>query len=153
MPEIILEKLTRWIHEIPLEVFFEAARSRPPGLGKNPIFLGLQKDMRALVPVDGSTWVHDIDVLIEPHQTTHQGQQWHAHPEWTAIFYVSPGEPVVPLRIRSRDEVTEIIPEPGDCVIMPPDLEHKVADSHSDVIRLSFAMLVQVPGRESRYAS
>lgn len=152
MEGLTITKLKKWILSIPIDDYFEVARARPPGLGKAPEFLGLQRDMRELVPVPGNTWVHDIDVLIEPHQTNHQGQQWHAHQEWTAIFYVDPGDPPVPIRIRNRAEVDEITPEPGDCLVMPPGVEHKVADSHSDTPRLSFAMLVLAPGGESKYA-
>lgn len=152
MRDIMLEKLTRWIHSIPIESYFDVARARPHGLAKNPTFLGLQLDMRKLIPVPGSSWVHDIEVLIEPHQRNHQGQRWHSHPEWTAIFYAAVGDPPVPIRIRDEVSELEVTPQPGDCLVLPPDVEHRVADSHSEEPRLSFAMLVQVPGRETRFA-
>lgn len=151
--EIILEKMPEWIHALTPEAFFEVARARPPGLGKDPKFLDLQRAMRAMVPVPGDTWVHDIDVLIEPHQGNHQGQRWHDHPEWTCIYYVDPGDPAVPIRIRTEVEIIEITPEAGDCLVMPPDLEHRVANSDSTIPRLSFAMLVPVPGRRSKYVN
>ena len=153
MTEVILEKLTKWIKQIPIDEYFAVARARPPGLGKNEKFKELQQDMRRLIPLEGADWVHDIDVLIEPHQDNHQGQRWHEHDEWTAIFYVDPGDPVVPIRIRDAVTETEIRPEPGDCVVLPPNTEHKVASSRSDRPRLSFAMLVRVPGRPCRFAN
>ena len=152
MRDIRIEKLTKWIYSIPIGDYFETARTRPHGLGKNPLFRDLQIDMRAQVPIPGADWVHDIEVLIEPHQSNHQGQQWHAHDEWTAIFYVAVGDPPVPIRIRDDFSEMEITPFPGDCVVLPPGTEHRVADSHSDKPRLSFAMLVQVLGQESKFA-
>ena len=152
MRDIELKKLSKWILAIPIDDYFEVARARPPGLGKNPLFRDLQLDMREQVPVPGNDWVHDIDVLIGPHQHDHQGQRWHKHDEWTAIFYVTVGNPPVPIRIRDEVEEWSIEPQPGDCLILPPDTEHRVANSRSPDARLSFAMLVQAPGRKSKYA-
>lgn len=150
MPDVLLEKLSKWIHAIPIEDYFECARARPPGLGKDPRFLQLQLDMRALVPIPGSDWVHDIDVLIEPGETNHQGQRRHSHTEWTSIFYVEPAD--VPTYLVKGVEVWRIEPEPGDVLIIPPDIEHWVGKHDSDKTRLSFAMLVKEPGRESKYS-
>ena len=152
MRDITVKKMKKWLRSIPIGDYFEAAATRPPGLGKNPLFRDLQLDMRELVPVPGRDWVHDTEVLIHPHQSNHQGQRWHAHSEWTAIFYVAVGDPPVPIRMRDEVSEWEITPWPGDCLVLPPSVEHRVADSHSDEPRLSFAMLVQVPGQESKYA-
>lgn len=152
MDNIRLEKLARWIEEIPGEAFLEAATTRPPGLAKDFRFSELQSEIRALIPVPGDEWVHDIDVLIQPGQSNHQGQRWHSHSEWTAIYYVAVGDPVVPLRVRDQRAELEISPVPGDCVILPPNTEHRVANSRSDTYRLSFAMLVPPPGEVSKYA-
>lgn len=144
-----IEDLSLFLNEIPAVEFFECARTRPPGLGKDPKFLELQKAMRALVPVPGDKWVHDIEVLIDPGSRWHQGQRVHSHPEWTAIFYVDPAG--VSTWIRSEGVDVAVTPDPGDCLIIPPDMEHWVAPHFGDRPRLSFAMLVQIPGRGSKY--
>lgn len=144
-----VEKLTKWIHSIPIEDYFEVARARPPGLGKDPRFLQLQREMRALVPVEGLTWVHDIDVLIEPGQTQHQGQRRHSHVEWTSIFYVDPAGIFTHLELPEGEVAMDL--EPGDVLVIPPGVEHWVAPHHGDRPRLSFAMLVKEPGVPSKY--
>lgn len=145
-----IHDLSHWLDEISAETFFEAAETRPHGLGKNPIFSELQSEIRALVPVPGTDWCHDIEVHIRPHQRDHQGQRWHSHVEWTAIFYVAVGSPVVPILVR--DETCDVLiePSPGDCVVLSPGTEHRVDDSNSDIERLSFAMLVDIGG--SKYS-
>lgn len=149
--QLLRSNLSKWIHEIPVEAFFECAKTRPHGLGKDDRFEGLQADMRSAIPVPGREWVHDIEVLIDPAQTNHQGQAWHAHSEWTAVFYVAPGTPAVPIEVNLDGKVDSIYPYPGDCVIMAPGVQHRVAPSKSTTPRLSFAMLVQVPGVSTRF--
>ena len=151
MTDIKIADLSEWIQEFGPSAFFDAAETRPPGLGKDDRFRGLQKAMRDLVPVPGDTWVHDIDVLVKPHQADHQGQRWHSHPEWTAIYYVAIGSPPVPLEAMINDREVTVTPEPGDCIIIPPNVEHRVAASRSREYRLSFAMLVKDPGGKSKY--
>ena len=145
----MLEKRPKWIAAIPAEAYFEAARTPPHGLGKDPQFLELQLEMRSLVPVPGDTWVHDIEVLIEPGDDRHQGQRRHAHPEWTAIFYVQTAG--VPTFVVEDHQTWKIEPEPGDILIIPPNVDHWVDKHGGNEPRLSFAMLVQVPGQGSKY--
>jgi quercetin dioxygenase-like cupin family protein len=131
--------LRHWVDRYPFGDYLQTARTRPLGLAKNPKFLPLLSEIRSLVPVPGHSWVKDIDVLIEPGQKNHQGQTEHAHPEWTAVFYVNPAD--IPIVVDGEI----ITPEAGDLIIMAPDLPHYVANNTSDEIRLSFAMLVDDP--------
>jgi signal peptidase I len=107
------------------------------------------REIRALVPVAGDTWVKDIDVTIEPGRTNHQGQQLHLHDEWTAVFYVNPTSPIE----VHEDGGYLVYPEPGDVVIMPPRIQHRATANKSDEYRLSFAMLVEDSRIPSKFSS
>lgn len=153
MDGFTIHRLPQWIENVPLHEFLDCARRRPPGLRKDWKFLPLLDEMRSHVPINGNDYVKDIDVLIEPGQKNHQGQVPHAHAEWTAIFYVDPGDPPVPILIEGKNSVFRVEPEPGDLIILEPGVEHWVAPSMSDRPRLSFAMLVEDPETPSKFAS
>ena len=141
-------KLPHWVRDYSFDEYLEVARARPPGLGKDPKFQPLLHEIRALFPVDGDTWVKDIDVTIEPGQSNHQGQVRHAHDEWTAVFYVQPACPIG-IKVDGQDVLVQ--PYPGDVVIMAPGVEHWVEPNKSQDIRLSFAMLVEDPDTPSKF--
>lgn len=140
---------TDWADRIPIELFLEVASTTPHGLGKDPRFADLQQDMRAAVPVPGDDWVHDIEVLIEPDSGVHQAYRRHSHTEWTSLFYADPAG--TPTHVVANGREARIQPDPGDIVVIPPNLDHWVANHRGDRPRLSFAMLVQVPGVPSRF--
>lgn len=112
---------------------------------KNPDLRPLLHEIRAEVPISGDDWVKDIEVLVEPGQRNHQGQVSHAHDEWTAVFYVDPAG--VPIYINDL----AYYPNPGDVVVMPPLVVHRVAENNTDKPRLSFAMLVEDPDIPSKF--
>lgn len=134
-----IHDLSHWLEIYTAADFMQTAKDRPLGLKSNPDFHPLLREIRALVPVPGDTWIKDIDVTIEPGRSSHQGQVMHHHDEWTAIFYVIPSSPI---EIVEVGEIYEILPAPGDVVVIPPGIEHRATANKSDKHRLSFAMLV-----------
>jgi mannose-6-phosphate isomerase-like protein (cupin superfamily) len=113
------------------------ARTAPWGLGKWPEHAELLAAMRKCIPVSGKNdWIKDIHVLVE------KGEQIkpHAHgDEWTAVFYVDPGDPVCAIIINGE----RVEPKRGDCIVISPGVIHAVEKSKSARTRISFAMLVE----------
>ena len=128
--------LSDWM-EIPRARYMDCAKRAPWGLGKWDEFKPLLKSMRECVPVPGDDWVKDIHVLVE--QGT--GIAEHKHDEWTAIFYVDPGDPPCAILIEGE----RVIPEAGQLFVLLPGVMHAVEISHSERTRISFAMLVEQP--------
>jgi len=116
-----------------------------------PEMIPLAREMRGLIPVDGDDWVKLITVAIEPGQTNHQGQNPHSHEEWTAVYYHDLGDPAVPIYVEAERSVDEIVPAPGDVIVIPPGVRHWVAPSRSARRRVSVAMLVEAPGTRSKF--
>jgi quercetin dioxygenase-like cupin family protein len=116
------------------------ARTAPWGLGKWPEFTELLDAMRECIPVKGKKdWIKDIHVIVEKGDEIKP----HAHVgEWTAIFYVDPGDPPCAIIVDG----TRIVPKPGDCIVLSPGMTHAVEKSKSERTRISFAMLVEAGG-------
>lgn len=128
------------VPDVPLEAFLAGVRG-----AEQCELLPLMQQMRALVPVEGSDWAKAITVAVAPYQNDHQGQQLHAHAEWTAVYYHAPaGVPIIV-------DGDEVLPMPGDVVVMPPGTQHQVAPNHQNRLRVSFAMLVPEAGAHSKF--
>lgn len=118
------------------EFFLACARTAPWGLGKWDEFTDLLDTMRSHIPVPGKRdWIKDIHVLLK------QGECRlpHQHREWTAIFYVDPGDPVCAIVVEGE----RLEPKPGDLIVLEPETMHEVEKSKSEQTRISFAMLVE----------
>ena len=92
--------------------------------------------MRELVPKPG----HDVHSVVPLRWLRGDEVAEHTHPEWTVIFYAQLGDPPVPVIIDGE----VYTPEPGECLVLPPNTPHAVPRSHSDTPRISIAMRVKV---------
>lgn len=130
-----VHELPKWT-EIPRAVYLDCAKTPPWGLGKEPRFEPLLDEIRACIPVEGSRdWTKDIHVLVQKDDSISE----HAHSEWTAIYYVDPGNPVCAIVIEGE----RVEPEPGQVIVLSPNTVHEVEKSKYESERISFAMLVE----------
>lgn len=112
----------KWIDAVPIV----AAGIQDPEL--RPIL----DDLYALFPQPGEKRHMERLVVVERGRSISS----HRHPEYTLVFYIDVGDPVVPI-ICGGEEI-EI--SSGMVVVLPPNTLHSVPKSYSDRPRVSLAL-------------
>lgn len=92
------------------------------------------RQMRRCVPKAGDDWVKCVSVVVGPNGTIGT----HAHCEWTVLYYIDPAE--TPIELPDG----EVLPNPGDVLVLRPNTPHAVGRNPTKRNRKSIAMLVTV---------